>query len=424
MKINLIDYIKKAGDTASLSALEQDKLESVLTEYMAMKPIRGVSAINDERPTGVRGGIFSSLFLIHLKKRYMPIAIILALLLSGSASYAAEGSMPGDLLYPVKVGINEKVGSALAVSAESKAALEAKFAERRLSEAANLAVENKLTADNSAKLSNDFAGHADSAVAETRKLEKQDASAAIGFASNFESNLVAHEALLAGVNTKGDTDDLRAIVRAKALLVSKFRMNAEGDAEVSARSTESVSARKAAGVSENAKVDVRIKEETALAMGNKAKASIKETQSLLAKASGKLDAATAANAKAQIAKAIALSAEGDVLIKSGDFAGAFHSYQDALVAVSKLSVYLNASSGVNIKLSAPAQDAPSTKNNDNSKSHSNDSEDANNNAPDPTQILPIDINVNGGGSVQTGVNAGGSNVNVGGSGSGSVHIGL
>lgn len=423
MKINLIDYIKKVGDATSLSTLEQEKLEGVLTEYMVMKPIRGVHSSKDERHVETKGGFFSSLFM-HSKRRYVPVAIVLGLLLSGTASYAAEGALPGDLLYPVKIGVNEKVGSALALSAESKATLEAKFAERRLSEATNLAADNRLTADTSSKLSNDFAKHADEAVAETEKIEKKNPSIAIGLASNFESNLVAHEALLAGVNVKGKTDTLRAIVRAKALLVSRFRMNAEGDVEVSARSIQSIDARKAVGIPESVAVDDRIKQETAIAVGKKAKVSIKEVQSLLAKASGKLDVSTLANAKVQITLATALLTEGDVLIKSGDFAGAFHSYQDALVAVSKLTVYLNASSGVSIKLFAPSKDASSIKKKDTSRSHDSNHREDRSNVPDPTEILPIDINVNSGVDVQTEVHIGGSNVNVGGGRTGSINIGL
>lgn len=419
MKINLIDYIKKVGDATALSTLEQEKLEGVLTEYMAMKPIRIAHT-----PAKMKEGFFASLFSMHSKRKYIPTAIVLGLLLSGTASYAAEGSMPGDLLYPVKVGINEKVGSVLAMSAESKAILEAKFAERRLSEATNLAVENKLTAEKSTKLSNAFAKHADSAVVHTKELEKKDVSVAIGFASNFESSLVAHETLLSGVNVKGKTDNLLAVVREKALVVSKFRMNAEGDAEVSARSVQSINARKASGVSESVKVEAHIKQETAIAVGNKAKASIKEAQTLLAKASGKMDASTLANAKVQITLAIALSTEGDVLIKSGDFVGAFHSYQDALVAVSKLVVYLNASSGVNVKLFTPSHDTSSVKNNDSSNSHDSTHSEDGQGVPDPTEILPIDINVNSGVNVQTEVHVGGSNVNVGGGGTGSVNVGL
>jgi len=419
MKINLIDYIKKAGDTTSLLAVEQEKLETVLKEYMAMKPIReaegmakAVSSGSEARPTGVRGAILSPLSFIHLKKNFMPIALILGLLLSGTASYAAEGSVPGDLLYPVKVGINEKAESALAFSAESKAALEAKFAERRLSEAANLAVKSKLNADASAKLSNDFAVHADGAVAQTQEVHKKDSSVAIGLASDFESKLAAHEMLLAEVGSNGNTNDLRALVRAKGLLISKFRMDAEGDAEVSARSNESVAVRKAAAISGDIKANAGVKEGTAIMMGKAAAAAIKDAQSVFARVSSRLDTATAANVKAQIDAAAALSAKGDASLKRGDFANAFHAYQDALVVVKKLSVYLNASSDLKIKISAPA--SASSGQGGGSIEESDDPA----NVPESKRILQVDV------EADAEADAGTNNVNVGGSGSGSVNIGL
>src|SRR3989344_2093774 len=39
----------------------------------------------------------------------MPIAILILILLSGGAAAAAEGALPGQALYPVKVEINEAV---------------------------------------------------------------------------------------------------------------------------------------------------------------------------------------------------------------------------------------------------------------------------------------------------------------------------
>ncbi|MFA5877022.1 MAG: DUF5667 domain-containing protein [Candidatus Paceibacterota bacterium] len=420
MKINLIDYIKKVGDATSLSTLEREKLEGVLMEYKAMKPLRVAESAQDKRRTGAKENFFSGLFFMHSKRKYIPIAIVLGLLLSGTASYAAEGSMPGDLLYPVKVSVNEKVGGALALSPESKAKLQAKLAERRLLEATNLAAEDKLTADVSAELSSDFSTHADSAVEYTKELEKKDAAIAIGFASNFESNLVAHEELLA--DSKGDTGALRTVVRAKALLISKLRMDAEGDAEVSARSATKVTARKASGVSESVKVDTRVKADTAFAMGRAVKTAIKDTEDLLARANRKLEASAIVNAQAQIKAATELSAKGDTLFKTSDFTGAFHAYQDALVTMKKLAVYLGASGGVNIKIADPVKDSSSEGAHDGTSKGTEADTDMNT-PPKSREILPIEIKT----EVPTGVhieaNTGGA-VNVGGSGNGSVNIGL
>lgn len=351
MKINLTDYIKKVGDATSLSTLEQEKLEGVLTEYMAMKPIRGVHSSKDEHHVETKGSFFSSSFFMHSKRKYIPIAIVLGLLLSGTASYAAEGSMPGDLLYPVKVGVNEKVGGALALSSESKAKLQAEFAERRLAEATNLAVDNKLTADVRAKLSDDFAKHADSAVAQTKDLEKKNVAIAIGLASNFESNLSAHEALLAQIDTQGDADDLVQLIRAKSRTVGELRVKAENGVRVRAQASEGTSASIATATKSTEEVDT--KERAALAMGEVAKTAVKDSAVLLARVSGNLEASANLNAQAQVKTASDLIIKGDAFLEKKNFTSAFQSYQNALVAVRRLSVYLNVSKKVQINIFHP-----------------------------------------------------------------------
>ncbi|TAK58837.1 hypothetical protein EPO14_03355 [Patescibacteria group bacterium] len=355
MKINLIDYIKKVGDATSLSALEQEKLESGLTEYMAMKPLRTVDSAQGKNYMEAKDSLFPGLFFMHSKRKYIPIAIILGLLLSGTASYAAEGAMPGDLLYPVKVGVNEKVVSTLAVSAESKATLEAKFAERRLVEATNLAVDNKLTAHIRAKLSDDFAKHADSAVARTKDLEKKNASIAIGLASNFESNLSAHEALLVQIDTQGDADDLVQLIRAKSHTIGELRMKAESGVYVRAHTSEDTSASSAIAAKNIEEVDT--KERAALAMGGVAKTAVKDSAVLLARVSGNLEASANLNAQAQVKTASELLVKGDAFFEKKDFTSAFQSYQNALVAVKRLSVYLNVSKKVRINIFHPNEKA-------------------------------------------------------------------
>lgn len=62
------------------------------------------------------------------------------MLLTGSGvSYAAESSLPGDALYPVKIGVNEPVREVLAVTPRAKAVWAARRVERRLEEAEALA---------------------------------------------------------------------------------------------------------------------------------------------------------------------------------------------------------------------------------------------------------------------------------------------
>ncbi len=63
------------------------------------------------------------------------------LLVGGGMAYAAEGSMPGDLLYPVKVHITEPVISGLSLTSARRAQWNVRTIERRLEEADALSKE-------------------------------------------------------------------------------------------------------------------------------------------------------------------------------------------------------------------------------------------------------------------------------------------
>ena len=76
---------------------------------------------------------------IFLRKRTMPIILILALMFGGGGvSYAAEGAVPGDVLYPIKVSVNEEARDLVTFSPEAKADWESRLVERRLEEAEKL----------------------------------------------------------------------------------------------------------------------------------------------------------------------------------------------------------------------------------------------------------------------------------------------
>ena len=58
-------------------------------------------------------------------------ALLLVFVLGGGTAYAAQGALPGGLLYPVKVYVNESVAEALATSPEAKLSFHASRAEER-----------------------------------------------------------------------------------------------------------------------------------------------------------------------------------------------------------------------------------------------------------------------------------------------------
>ena len=144
--------------------------------------------------------------LDNLFYKYMPIIayVLIAALVGGGVTVAAEQAVPGEILYPVKVAVVEKVGEALAFSAEAKADWEAKLAARRLEEAAKIEAKEELAAEKKAELKAEleerFEKHAERVQERIAKLEaKGKARVAAKVAERFERSLEAHKDVLAKV---------------------------------------------------------------------------------------------------------------------------------------------------------------------------------------------------------------------------------
>jgi hypothetical protein len=92
---------------------------------------------------------------------FIAIAIVALLALGGGASVAANSSLPGDALYNLKTGFNEKVEGAFAFSDEAKAQENLEAIEERHAEAQKLQAEGKLTAEAKAELNANIDAHAE-----------------------------------------------------------------------------------------------------------------------------------------------------------------------------------------------------------------------------------------------------------------------
>lgn len=97
-----------------------------------------------------------SFFKTHRSFAYVLGSVLTFVVLGGGLAYAAEGSVPGDLLYPVKIRVTEPIRDALAITPAEKASWDAEKAVRRLNEAETLANKNKLTPQYQNELEQNF----------------------------------------------------------------------------------------------------------------------------------------------------------------------------------------------------------------------------------------------------------------------------
>jgi len=185
-----------------LDVSEKNAIRTELATHIAQHPVRKKNLVRQIDQTQKA----TSYILIKHKPMFATIAAIVLLALGGGTSYAAENALPGEALYPVKVGINEEVRAAFAFDDEKKAEWQAERAERRLEEAEKLIEEGTLTVDIEKKLSERLEKHISKTQEKLSKLEEKGNNDAVERLSNrLETALRLHGAIVAQ-NDDGTSD--------------------------------------------------------------------------------------------------------------------------------------------------------------------------------------------------------------------------
>ena len=142
-----IKHIRKIG----LSGAEKNLLFKNVLNYVDNNPV----LVKNRSPYG---GSFWSVNVFN-RTSFASLIIILALAFGGVTVFAAESSLPGDLLYPIKVNVSEPIVDAVTFGKVSKIAREAEKADERLKEAEVLASQGRLNEESRKELENRFSEH-------------------------------------------------------------------------------------------------------------------------------------------------------------------------------------------------------------------------------------------------------------------------
>lgn len=207
------------GAEVLLSSSEKARMEGVVREYISFKPAR-VSKPLHSRLMNLTKEMTIAAFIF--RRRLAPAILILALFAGAGVSYAAEGALPGDALYPVKVSVNEEVRGAFAVSLEARVGWQTRRVERRLEEAVALAASGHITPEASAALARNLDIQATEAAYAISELEQKEPDEALAAGSNFDATLIAHGDILdelgrAVEGVRAEVRSLAAIARGKVL---------------------------------------------------------------------------------------------------------------------------------------------------------------------------------------------------------------
>lgn len=215
---DFFQQLKKEALTTKLSHDEKQGLRVAL--YDAMRQPRAV--VQEVHYTRVR-----SSYVWFSPRFALPVAVLLVAGLGTGTAFAAQGALPGDPLYAIKINAVEPALGALAIGTEAKAQWHAQVAQTRLEEAEELAVAGILNAATSAELAENFDEHNKEAEALAQKVDDEHPGFGAELTAQFDSSLAAHSSILSrlgkddGIANKQFADDIAWHVRGQGLATAQ-----------------------------------------------------------------------------------------------------------------------------------------------------------------------------------------------------------
>ncbi|MAZ30122.1 hypothetical protein CL655_02455 [bacterium] len=261
-----------AAKRVTMTKAESRDLRERLTAYMEYHPLP--EAMRTPQAKVATGALASEPFWVvrFNTMRTRALASVATLVVLIIVPFAAEQTVPGDVLYPVKVRFNEEIRSSLALTPYQQVEWETKRVERRLAEARLLATEGKLTEAVEAEVAAAVKSHTDAAqagLAELRESDSEEAAIAeLTFASALEvesevleSETARHEA--AGASTTATlaatiADARAAVASPAATEVSFERLLAQVEDETTHAAELLLSLREDISMQERADIDRRL----------------------------------------------------------------------------------------------------------------------------------------------------------------------
>lgn len=236
MKFKKLKQFKKQMQNVLLETEEKEQIKKDLVAFMQANPVR-----KNEANRRISEMEIKRLFLFFTQKNmYASIAAILIILTGTGTAFAAENTLPGDTLYPIKVHVNEPVLGAMALSLQAKANWESKVAERRLDEAAALVAIGRLSTDVETKLETRVQEQTKKIKNRIEKLEAEgNTEVAAEISARLETTLKLHEQLLEKLEasnevTKADIKPLVKHIQDEALAINTLRVKLDAQVDTKA----------------------------------------------------------------------------------------------------------------------------------------------------------------------------------------------
>lgn len=303
-----------------------------LVSFINKHPVRVPHAPRLNAPKSSRVQFFEIIYKPMLASAMVALVLVLG---GGSISYAAEKALPGDMLYPVKIHVNENLRAAVSLTAEARSGLMIERAGRRLEEIEKLTLSGRLDSRASAKVTENFSAEiakVSKAIENFGTQGKVDAAAQAS--SNLEAVLQAHKKILLKAVTQSskkspESENILEKVDEKKLEVSKARKEIEAKISGIEKPRLAVSAKKSKAAAEN---------------------KIQEAEKFIEKWEEKLGEKTSAEARAKLHGANFSLERGETELRAKNYAEAFALFQQAHRTAQEAKVLLRARQELDIEI--------------------------------------------------------------------------
>lgn len=331
--------INEANRHVALRPQEKETIRANVMVFMKVNPLSFTPA----KPVQVSFLSWAHMVLRAPIVRHGSLAVLAMVVFSaGTLSVAAQYALPGDSLYQVKVGVNEKVLSFITFSDERRAEYEVHLAQKRLEEMEIVVAANSENDDTASQVKKLLDGHIASATAHAERIsqEKQsEVSAKIH--SEIEASLQAHGKVL-GALTEGkgkpekQKQEIKKFVSGlKASTGQATRAREKDEQELSSYDSDG----RPDGVKESAE--------------NRLEAASHQIESFIKfveEGNVALDADAAIEAQLAIENAGLFVEQGKTKIATGGYGSAFADFQQAMRIIQEARIHIAAEKHFNITI--------------------------------------------------------------------------
>lgn len=308
-------HIQKAGAELTLTSQERARMREAVRSYMLMKP----RAVRAESERAVSSWFFMPRYALTLA-----LALVVS---SAGISYAAEGALPGDVLYPIKVGFNEPLAGALSLSSEARVAWATRVAEERIQEAAVLLMRGALPPEVETAIRDSFEAHIQKALVAIDAELSASPDLGTQAVERLEARLSEYERVLHGVERAREGAHVLASAVAKQREdVGKRRVKVEmTDTRSFTASTKAI---------------------TASRLREAAKEGLKKVEVLAHTSEPTLASSSAVSLAARLESASTSLSIGERKLNESAFEEALGAFRDAFRTTEKIDVFLSTNSKV------------------------------------------------------------------------------